>query len=238
MKKIRSSKVLLFAIVSLFINQHVSAQTSPVSFGIKAGYNLSGATVNDATGTNSKSGYHIGGTFEYSLSKKFLIQSGLIFSTKGSKIHQLNASGYIPQPPDDTHTFNQSYLVLPIYGAYKLNVKKDFNIVFGAGPYLGYGIGGRTTQKLNKGSWSEGVTEISWNTFGDGIFDETRDWLRGTTLKRLDIGVGANVNFEYRQFILGIGYEQGLKNIAEQDNRQNLDYKNNSFQFSIAYKLQ
>lgn len=188
MKKNNLRKVLLFAVVSLFINQRISAQTSPFNFGIKAGFNLSDATVNDATGTNSKSGYHIGGTFEYSLSKKFLIQSGLIFSTKGSKIHQLNASGYIPQPPDDTHTFNQSYLVLPIYGAYKLHVKKDFNIVFGAGPYLGYGIGGRTTQKLNKGSWSEGVTEVSWNTFGDGIFDETRNLAAWYNIKTFGYG--------------------------------------------------
>lgn len=51
------------------------------------------------------------------------------------------------------------------------------------------------------------------------------------------MGICANVNFEYRQFILGIGYEQGLRNIADKDNRQNLDYKNNSFQFSIAYNL-
>ncbi|MDA3614762.1 porin family protein [Polluticaenibacter yanchengensis] len=237
MKKYHFLKTLLFAGIALLINESASAQTDPVSFGIKAGYNLSGASVNDATGTNSKSGYHIGGTVEYSLSKKILIQSGLIFSTKGSKIHQLNASGYIPQPPDDTHTFNQSYLILPVYGAYKLNIKKDVNIVFAAGPYLGYGIGGKTTQKLNKGAWSEGVTEISWNTFGDGIYDTTRDWLRGTTLKRLDVGVGANINVEYRQFILGIGYEQGLRNIAEQAYHKNLKYKNNNLQFSLAYKL-
>jgi len=99
-------KNLLFVVVLLFANSNLSAQTLSPRFGIKAGFNLSNATVNDARGTDSKAGYHIGGTFEHPLSERFLIQSGLFFSAKGSKVHVLNGSHYIPSPPDDTHTFN------------------------------------------------------------------------------------------------------------------------------------
>lgn len=230
-------KNLLFVGVLLFANSNLSAQTLSPRFGIKAGFNLSNATVNDARGTASKAGYHIGGTFEHPLSERFLIQSGLLFSSKGSKVHVLNGSHYIPSPPDDTHTFNELYVMLPIYGAYKLNVTNDFNITFGVGPYFGYGIGGKTKQKLNSGSWIDGITEIEWETFGNGVYDQSRDWLHGTTLKRLDVGAGANIDFEYHKFVLSVGYEQGLRNIAVQENAPGLSYRNNVVQVSIGYKL-
>ncbi|MBT1702539.1 porin family protein [Chryseosolibacter indicus] len=236
-KKMKNLKNLLFLGIVLFVKLNVSAQTSPLRFGIKTGLNLSSATVHDATGTNSKTGYHIGGTLEYSFSQKFLIKSGLLFSTKGSKIDQLNASSYIPSPIDDTHTFNASYLILPLHGAYRLNVNNTVDIVLGAGPYFGYGIGGKTTQKLNSGSWSNGSTENEWKTFGSGVYDENRNWLHGTTLKQLDIGIGATLDFEYQNFVLGIGYEQGLKNIATQDSYYKPQYKNRAIQASIGYKL-
>lgn len=230
-------KNLLFAGVLLFVTLNLSAQTPSPRFGIKAGFNLSNATVNDARGTDSKTGYQIGGTFEYPLSEKFLVQSGLLFSSKGSKVHVLNGSRYIPSPPDDTHTFNESYIMVPLYGAYKLNLTSDFNVTFGVGPYLGYGIGGKTRQKLNSGSWGNGITEVEWETFGNGVYDDSRDWLHGTTLKRLDIGAGASIDFECHKFVLSVGYERGLRNIAVQENAPGLSYKNNTGQVSIGYKL-
>lgn len=107
----------------------------------------------------------------------------------------------------------------------------------GAGPYIGYGIGGTTKQKLNSGSWSDGATEEKWKTFGDGVFDESRNWLHGTTLKRLDAGVGANIDFGYRKLMVGIGYEHGLRNIAVQKNNNGQQYKNKTLQVSVGYKL-
>lgn len=230
-------RVLLLAGASLFINLSLSAQKLPLRFGIKAGLNLSNAIVNDAAGTTSKLGYHIGGTLEYSLSEKFLIQSGLYYATKDAEVYALNGSKYVPSPPDDTHTFNASYLTVPVYGAFKVRVTNDFNIVFGVGPYVGYGIGGKTRQKLNTGTWGDGDTEKDWETFGDGVFDENRSWLRGTTLKRLDIGVGTNIDFAYHNFILSVGYEQGLRNSAVQDYHQHLQYRNSVMQVSVGYKL-
>lgn len=230
-------KNLIFVGVLLFASLNLLGQTSPLQFGLKIGYNLSNATVNDATSVDSKSGYHIGGTLEYALSEKFLIQSGLLFSTKGSKIYQLNKSGYIPSPIDDTHTFNESYITVPIYAAYKLSVTRDFKIILGIGPYFGYGIGGTTKQKLNSGAWSSGVTEVKWETFGNGVFDENRDWLHGTTLKRLDMGLGGNIDFKYHKIIVGIGYEKGLRNITKQEDYPRLSYKNNALQFSIGYRF-
>lgn len=232
-------KNLIFIAVLLLFILKLSAQTpsSPFRIGVKVGFNSSNATVNDATSTDSRKGYHIGAIFEYLLSERFLVQSGLYFSTKGSKVNQLNKSQYVPTSIDDTHTFNQSYITLPVYGAYKLHVTNDFKIILGIGPYLGYGISGKTKQKLNSGYWSEGGTEIEWNTFGNGDYDESKDWLQGNTLKRFDIGIGANIDFEYHNFILGVGYEKGLRNIAVNENGSDLTYKNNNLQVSVGYRL-
>lgn len=224
-------------IILLISGLQAAAQTSPFRFGVKAGYNLANTTVNDASGTDYKSGFTAGGLVEYSLSGNFLVQSGLYYSEKGVKVHQLNRSSYLPSPIDDTHTFNQSYITLPLYGAFRLNVTNDFKVVLGVGPYLGYGVGGQTKQKLKSGAWSGGITEIRWNTFGDGIFDNERDYLRGTTLKRLDMGLGGNISFEYHKFILGVGYEEGLRNIAETRDRPNLSYRNNALNFSVGYRF-
>ncbi len=231
------NKVFFIAII-LFFGLNVSAQNSPFRFGIKAGLNLSSATVGDATDTDFKTGYHIGGTVDYLLPKNFLIQSGLYFSTKGSKIDKLNGSDYIPTAPDFTHTFNELYLELPIHGAYKLNVSNHFNVVFGVGPYFGYGIGGKTKEKLNSGTWSGGITEHEWDTFGDGVYDEGLSHLHGETLKRFDFGIGAGIDLEYRKFILGIGYECSLINIADnEDSYQKSQYRNSNIQISVGYKF-
>jgi hypothetical protein len=53
----------------------------------------------------------------------------------------------------------------------------------------------------------------------------------------LDIGIGANIDFEYHKFILGVGYEKGIRNIAVNGNGSDLTYKNNNLQVSIGYKM-
>ncbi|WP_291530562.1 porin family protein [Bacteroides sp. UBA939] len=230
---------VFFTAAVLFFSLNLLAQDSSFRFGVKAGLNLSTAIVNEATNTRFKTGYHIGGTVDYLLPKNFLIQSGLYLSAKGSKIDNLYGSNYMGGKPDFTHTFNQFYLELPIRGAYRLNVSNDFNIVLGVGPYLGYGIGGKTKQKLNSGTWSEGNTEIEWDTFGNGVFDEGRDYLRGETLKRFDLGIGFGVDLEYRKYVLGIGYQCSVMDIASDDYYYpDLRYKNSvNIQISVGYKF-
>jgi hypothetical protein len=229
-------KKLLFVGFVFCASFSLPAQTSSFRFGIETGLNLSTALVNDATCMKLKAGYRIGGTVEYLLPKNFLIQSGLFFSAKGSKIENLNTGNYEGGEPDFTHTFNQFYLELPLYGAYRMNVSDKFNVTFGGGPYFGYGLGGKVKEKLNSSAWGDGSTQIEWDTFGDGVYDEELDYLRGETLKRFDIGIGVKVDFEYHKFILGIGTEYSLKNIAVNDSYGDPQYRNVNLRISLGYK--
>jgi len=228
-----------FAILCLFVFLviNVSAQTSEFHFGARAGFNLSTAFVNDASGSKFRPGYNVGVTVEYRLPKNFLIQSALSLSAKGSKQKDLVGSDYIGGPPDFTHTYNQLYLEVPLYGAYRKKVSDKTNIVVGAGPYFAYGIGGRTKKKLNSGIWSGGITQIEWDTFGDGVFDEDRDWLRGEVLNRFDFGAGIKADLEYYKYVFGVELTSSIINIMENHDYVDLKYRNFNINISLGYKF-
>lgn len=67
-----------------FASQYASAQ-SDISYGIKAGLNVS-SIVGDATDNlNMKTGIHAGGFVEFGINEHFSIQPEVIFSTQGAK---------------------------------------------------------------------------------------------------------------------------------------------------------
>ncbi|NDW19324.1 PorT family protein [Dysgonomonas sp. 216] len=229
-------KAVLVYLLLFCLNINLLAQT-PIRFGVKAGLNMSTAFVEDASESKFRLGYKVGATAEYSFNRNFMIQSGLFFSVKGSKLEDLNVNDYVGGTPDFTHTFNQLYLELPLYGSYKLHVRDNLNVVLGAGPYIGYGIGGKTKQKLNNGTWSNGVTQIEWDTFGDGVFDENRDWLRGESLKRFDFGAGIKADLEYCKYILGVEVSSSVINIADKPDYKDFTYHNFNVCVSLGYKF-
>ena len=222
------------AMVCLFVclNMSVSAQTSSFRYGFKAGLNLSTALVEEARSCKLKPGFHVGPTVEYSLSQRFYIQSGLLLSMKGSKIEALNSGNYIGGEPNFTHTFNQFYLELPLYGTYKASISRNIDIALGVGPYFGYGMGGKI-----KRIWADEETETKWDTFKDGVFDESRDWLRGESLKKMDFGVGIKVDLEYDKYVFGIGFGSSIIDIAEKHGYQGFQYRNFNINVSMGYKF-
>lgn len=214
----------------------VSAQTYPFRFGVKAGLNLSTAEVDDAADSKFRAGYNVGVTVDYLLPRNFMIQSGLLFTAKGSKQEKLNGSDWIPSSPDMTHTFNQLYLEIPVYAAYKIGVSRDMGIVVGAGPYVAYGLGGKTKQKFHNTTSSD--SEYKWDTFGDGIYDDDRDHLRGETLNRFDFGGNIKVDLEYYKYVWGVGVSSSIINIRNKDNTyEDMKYRNFNIDISLGYKF-
>lgn len=219
---------LLTFILLLGIN--TKAQDSPLRFGIKAGINLSNATIdNKKADSKLKVGYQIGATVDYSFTREWLIQSGLSFTTKGSKIDDFYAGRMEGgDGRGTTHTFNQLYLQLPIYAAYRINVSDNFNLVIGAGPYMAYGLGGKSKEKLHKAVFGDGSTKREFDTFGDGDNGDSEQ------LKRFDFGLGLNVSGEFGKIVVGLGYEHGLLNVAAYDG---LKYRNRSAALTLGYKF-
>lgn len=225
-------KKMLLACVMACLGINVSAQNSDFRFGVRGGMNLSTALVNDVGTNKFKVGYHIGATVEYQLPKDFLIQSGLFFSAKGSKLGSLNSGSYVGGDPDYTHTFNQLYLEVPIYVAYSVSVSDNVKLVFGGGPYLGYGVGGKTKEKLNHSVWGDGSTQKSWNTFGSD-----NDMLDNETLNRFDFGIGLKTDLEYNRYTFGIGASFSIIDLMNSDNSPDLNYRNVNLSLSLGYRF-
>jgi hypothetical protein len=132
--------------IALLIGITANAQDKPVTFGVKAGVNLSNFS-GDFDDPSIKVGLHVGVTADFALAPNFYVLSGLEYSMKGAKV-------------ENNLKANLSYLNLPVHVGYKLPVADATKIVFHAGPYVGFAV---------DGSWKSG--SFSADIFGDEIKD-------------------------------------------------------------------
>ena len=204
-------KILSVFLTSLFFSTQLFAQSD---FGIRAGVNFSNISGKEdgqkIQGNKMITGFNIGVTYDIDLAEEFILQPALLFTTKGYKIKIEGEDS-----PDIDASMKLNYLELPINFIYKPMVG-DGNLLLGAGPYLGYGIGG----KAKVGNITEKIT------FGNGQLFKAFDY-------------GANLLFGY-QLSSGISAQLnaqlGLGNIARDGDSHN-SVKNTQFGISFGYKF-
>lgn len=196
--------VLAFAVV-LFA---VFAGNAQIKFGPKVGMNLSTMTMKIKEGgisvdVNTKMllGYHIGATFQADLASNFFLQPSILFSSKGSKYDAA-----------DNIKIVANYIDIPVNLGYKLNVG-SIDILFLAGPYFAYGVGGYGEAEGEK-------ADISWGSGDDDDF------------KPFDMGLNIGAGIEVNNFQFSMQYGVGLLNISPHSSITN---KNNVLGISVAY---
>src|SRR3569833_2075269 len=126
-------KKTLLLLALIVASMATFAQTT--TFGVKAGLNSSKLTVSATGGsisTESLVGFHGGGVVDIGF-ETFSIQPGLLFSTKGGK----------STSEEGTDKVTLNYLEVPVNFLYKVPAG-DGKVFFGAGPYLGYGLSGKS----------------------------------------------------------------------------------------------
>lgn len=129
MRKLSILAVVLCCAAATSIN-------AQVKFGPQAGLNVSNMTISYSGINMSMSslvGFHVGVVAEIPVATNFVIQPGLLYSTKGTKadiegIHE---------------TERLDYLELPVNAMYKIELSEQAKLLLFAGPYLAYGIGGK-----------------------------------------------------------------------------------------------
>ena len=207
MKKMRM--VLVVAMIAM-----VTAVSAQMNLGIKGGVNMSNFYGEELDDQNMKIGFHVGLAADYEFAYNSAIQTGLYFTTKGAKYSSSfgDASGEF--------TVNPMYLQIPVHYAYKLDVTPGTRIVFHAGPYAAYGVGGKSKFSASVGEVS-GESEA--DVFGDDGF-----------LKNFDAGLGLGVGAEFGPMLLDLGWDMGLINIADSENG---DLKNQNAYLSIGYRF-
>ncbi|MEH6304295.1 porin family protein [Olivibacter sp. CPCC 100613] len=179
--------LVAFVMGAFILSTRLLAQDKPLSFGIKAGPNLS----NHRLGGNMKGfkskmniGGSVGGFVKYDLGANFALQSGIDVHYKISNLEA--------KTDQSSAKFKSFGVEIPLYGILQgaLGSGKAF---IGAGPYVGYGI----TAKYN----------------GTNLFKKNAE-TGGAALNRFDYGVGGIIGYDFdKNFQINASYQFGLADL-------------------------
>lgn len=190
--------VFILSITILSCSNLIYAQNERFfTLGVKAGFNfttLSGINHNNYPGKTKMEVEFTGGiTTDFSISRQWSILSGLEYMSKDAdtKMESGELTATIPY-------YNSKYLQLPIHAGYKLWINGDSKVVFHAGPYFAYGIGG----------------EIKWKDKDSQLYRYI-DFFDEKLFNRFDFGIGIGATIDTKNFAFNVGYDHGLKNITK-----------------------
>ncbi|MFV0418730.1 MAG: porin family protein [Dysgonomonas sp.] len=212
--------------VALLLGIGANAQNNPLVLGVKAGVNLSNFSGNGADGMDAKVGFNVGLTVDYALSEELYLLSGLELTMKGAK-----DKGFISftEPTLGTVSFegtekdNPMYLQIPVHLGYKIAVMDGTKVILHAGPYVAYGIGGKSKVKGSVISEDEEI-----------FIDTDFDFFGKDRAKRFDFGLGLGAGFEFGKTAVGLGYDFGLVNMFD---NSTYTVKNMNAYLTLGYKF-
>lgn len=168
MKKLMSLLVAL--ILTAVMIQHANAQ-SPVSFGLKAGLNISNLHGSDLE-PDAKTGLLLGGVLDINLpAAPFGIESGVYYSQKGAET----------EDTDFTYKLKLDYIEVPVLAKFQLGPPGPITPSLSVGPYLGFNVNAEQEISGDGGSATDDISdEISGTEFG-GIASVGLDFNLGLT---------------------------------------------------------
>ncbi len=202
----------------------VSLSQNPISFGVKAGVNISNLGGRDfVLEPNSIIGFHLGLATKVEISDAFFIQTELLYSQVGG---QFKDEFFTVTGPDDPgtlvnseNTLKFSYINLPILAQYK--VAKGLSL--GAGPQLGFNI--------------NSISESSSLVGGESVEEDISE-----TIESFELGLALNAQYDLPFGLFGqVRYVLGLTNIDATEVPEggislNQDpLLNRAFQVSVGY---
>lgn len=228
----KKNKIILLSVISLFA-LNITAQHRPLTFGIKAGTNLSNLGGDGMDGSDAKFGYNFGITVDYSITDNFFLASGIEFTNKGAKseLSESLSSGDLVYDFKLKQTATANYLQLPIHAGYKFNISKAIKLNFHAGPYFAFGIAGKTKTKLSGNDLGKALVMDEAGEYNPEI-----DTFSDDALKRFDLGLGLGAGIEYEAFNVGLGYDFGLLNVSHTEG-DDYDIRTQNAYLAIGYKF-
>ncbi|WP_080779141.1 porin family protein [Chryseobacterium phocaeense] len=217
---------------SLLVNaQEKTKSSSPVTFGVKGGFNASTLTKSDDTydydsDQRLKPGFNAGVFVNIPVAQKFSIQPEVLFNQLGSKteekdVYYINSDRYTREID---YKKNLNYIAVPVMVQY--NILPQLYVE--AGPEFGFLIGGKdkgditlsqtsgNTTSTQKTSFSEKINKDLYSTFNFGI------------------GIGAGYYFT-QNFGVTARFTAGVTDIFKHNNGDAV--RNNAFQVGVAYKF-
>lgn len=188
-----------------------------VSFNAKAGLNLSTHIGDGSDDAKFIPGARVGVGMEYQFTDLLSLQPSLFFSMKGAKYEFGNSDNYFK--------YKQYYMELPVNVQFRVNIVDDTNFIFATGPYLAYGVGGKSTLK---GS----VNLPILGNYSKNSDIKTFDDEEGMGLNRFDAGWNIGAGVELGQYIIGINTQLGFCKLHD-----DLSLKNANIGINLGYKF-
>lgn len=184
-----------------------------VRWGIRVGANFANMSFSNdgySSSPKSRTSFHVGVVADIPVVESFYVQSGLFLQNKGFKIDY---------DDDETMTAKPMYLEIPVLASYRYNFNDATQLQINFGPYFGYGIGGKYKYEYDGDSEEE-------DCFQDG------------EMKRFNCGlqVGAGITFASHIY-LGVAYQFGLSNIADDDEGGDYSVKDKNWMVSLGYNF-
>lgn len=187
-----------------------------VSFGVKAGLNLSKLT-SEYEGESETSDNRIsaafGGFMNYQLSDKFSIQPELLISMEGGK-NEISESGQTGSYSSE-NTTKITFLNIPVM--LKANIANG--LFLEAGPQLGFKMSAKTEY--------ETTTSTTGTKSGEEDIED---------MKSMNLGLGLGAGYEMENGLgFGLRYNLGLSNLY--DGEGDDTYKINTLNIGVSYKF-
>lgn len=207
-----------------------AASFSQILVGVQATGNLASAKVEFPDGPDFKKkavfGPGAGFVAQFAVNEKFALRSGLNFLQNGVKINSTDVQDGIGEFEIEAKN-KLNYLQIPVYALYTKEVSL-VEIYAGAGPYINYGISGKS--KITYTYTDENGDKATDSEESDA-FKKEEDG--GVGFKRFDWGAGAiaGIRFPGGMFA-AIGYQYSFGNTSNDDASK---YHNQGFQLSIGY---
>jgi len=197
-----SKKFLIVLLVAVLTASYAQAQ---LTFGARAGLNLTNVYKNvdgEMKGLDWKPGFQIGVVAEYAILEDLFFQPGILFSQQGFKSETSSGSANVKV------TCNLNYIQIPLNLQYR---NESGSLYLQAGPYFGYGIGGKMKMEASSGGTSLSLSEKI--KFGNG---DDADF------KALDFGLGVGAGLQLGNLQAGLGLNYGLANLGTDVKVKNL----------------
>ena len=191
---------------------------------VQGGLNFANITTTNDGQTeknNTLTTFNIGLMGRFGLSSVFDLESGVLFTGRGSK-----AETYFNGGNDYVKTkFNPLYVEVPLNAVIKIPMRKGAGIFFNAGPYIAMGVGGKASSESKVGSLIT-TSSNSIKFSNDDPFTSQQDDAAYNKLKRFDYGINLGGGVDLKHVILKLNYGIGLSKINSTESNNSVNDKN------------
>ncbi len=216
MKKLLMT-LMVFALIT-------SVKAQEISYGGKAGLNLSSFSGDEVDGLSSRTSFHVGLLAEIEFSEKFSFQPELLYSSVGAEYdfsESFEGFNFI-----DQGTVKLDYLTIPLMAKYYVSEGLSLE----AGPQIGF--------LLSANREFENTAPPTEDGFGGTVSGEedVKDFFSG-----FDLGFGLGAGYKLDNGLhFSLRYVLGLSNIRDLDDVEGIDnsdfsQQNSVFQLSIGF---